>query len=173
MEEWLISDWKSISKILITTILLFSLLIVWVRISGLRSFAKMSSIDFASTIAIGSVLASTILSESPSLIQGGMTVAFILLFQNIFSMLTLKFDWFDNLVSNKPLLLMDGETILYKNLKATHLSEDDLMAKLREANIIEMSEVKAVIMETTGDISVLHTDKLKTVDDKLLKKVRT
>ena len=173
MIDWLISNWKTLPKILVSTVLLFSILVVWIRISGLRSFAKMSSIDFASTIAIGSVLASTILSETPSFVQGGLAIAFILLFQSVYSKLTLKFKWFDKLVSNKPLLLMEGERICYENLHATNLSEKDLMAKLREANIIQLSEVKAVVLETTGDVSVLHTNENKEVDNILLKNVRS
>ena len=33
---------------------------------------------------------------------------------------------------------------------------DDLRAKLREANVIHMGQVRAVVFETTGDVSVLH-----------------
>lgn len=52
-----------------------------------------------------------------SIMKGGIAIGSILLFQTIFSKLTLKSKAFDKLVSNKPLLLMDGETILYKNLR--------------------------------------------------------
>ena len=31
-----------------------------------------------------------------------------------------------------------------------------MIAKLREANVLDISEVRAVVLETTGDISVLH-----------------
>jgi len=172
MKDWLLTDFDVLLKVFISTVLIFSVLIIFIRISGLRSFAKMSSIDFASTIAIGSVLATTILSESPSILKGGMAVGFILFFQTIFSKLTLHFDWFKKLASNKPMFLMDGEDILYDNLKKANLSEGDLMAKLREANVIQLSEVQAVILETTGDVSVLHCDADKEVDDILLQGIR-
>ena len=68
---------------------------------------------------------------------------------------------------------MKGENILYDNLHATNMSEEDLMAKLREANVIELSEVKAVILETTGDVSVLHGSSDKDVDAILLQNIRT
>ena len=173
MKDWLVSDWDVLLKVLISTTLIFSLLVVWVRISGLRSFAKMTSIDFASTLAIGSIMASTVLSASPSVLKGAMAIAFILLFQTIFARLTLKFNWFDALVSNKPLLLMKGQKIFYENLHSTNLSEEDLMAKLREANVIDLTEVKAVILETTGDVSVLHGESDKKIDELLLKDIRT
>lgn len=63
---------------------------------------------------------------------------------------------------------MDGATILYDNLKSNNLSEEDLFAKLRESNVLQFSEIKAVILETTGDITVLHGPHDKNIDQRLL-----
>ena len=58
---------------------------------------------------------------------------------------------------------MRGKEILWNNLKKSNVTEADLKAKLREANVIELEEVRAVIFESTGDISVLHTSKAEKV----------
>ena len=51
----------------------------------------------------------------------------------------------------------------------SHVTEDDLKAKLREANVLNLAEVRAVVFESTGDISVLHTnDANKELEDWLL-----
>ncbi|GGW42671.1 DUF421 domain-containing protein [Arenibacter certesii] len=173
MKDWIATEGQAILNVFISTVLIFSILILWVRVSGLRSFAKISSIDFASTIAIGSVLASTVLSADPSIIKSGMAIGFILGFQTLFSKLTLKFNWFNTLASNSPMLLMDKENILYDNLYSNNLSEEDLYAKLREVNVLQLSEIKAVILETTGDITVLHGSVEKEIDVLLLKGVRS
>lgn len=44
----------------------------------------------------------------------------------------------------------------HEALAATRVAEDDLIAKLREANVLDFSQVRAVVLERTGDISVLH-----------------
>ena len=36
------------------------------------------------------------------------------------------------------------------------MTRADLLAKLREANVLSFHQVHAVVMETTGDVSVLH-----------------
>ena len=54
--------------------------------------------------------------------------------------------------------MRDGK-VLKDNLKKSKVTESELQSKLREANVITLSQVKAVILETTGDVSVLHTDK--------------
>jgi uncharacterized membrane protein YcaP (DUF421 family) len=68
---------------------------------------------------------------------------------------------------------MKGSEILWRNLKAHRVTEADLYAKLREANIVDMKQVLAVVLETTGDISVLHTDRDgQVLDDSVLKYVK-
>lgn len=46
---------------------------------------------------------------------------------------------------------MAGGEILQENMKVGKLTMDDLTAKLREANVIDWSEIKAVVLESTGD----------------------
>jgi uncharacterized membrane protein YcaP (DUF421 family) len=48
-----------------------------------------------------------------------------------------------------------------------------LIAKLWEANVLQLSEVHAAVLETTGDISVLHGREINRIDDILLKDVRS
>lgn len=49
---------------------------------------------------------------------------------------------------------------MHDALRKTCVSEEDLIAKLWEANACHFSEVRAVVLETTGDVSVLHGDDL-------------
>ena len=60
------------------------------------------------------------------------------------------------LIDNRPLLLMDGTEVLCDNLRRANVTEADLRAKLREANVTRWSQVRAIVMELTGDVSVLH-----------------
>lgn len=132
----------------------------------------MSSFDFASTIAVGSIIASTLLSSTVSLIEGATGLLVVYSLQALVAYLR-RFKPFRTLVDNKPLLLMDGKKILHENLKKALVTEDDLRAKLREANVIELSEIRAVVFETTGDIAVLHTtNEDKSIENWLLKGVK-
>ncbi|MDR6301774.1 DUF421 domain-containing protein [Mesonia maritima] len=147
-------------------------IILFTKIAGKRSFSKMSSFDFAMTVAIGSLFASVILSSTINLTEGLLGLAMLYILQMLIAILR-RFKIVQSVVDNNPLLLMDGEKILDDNLRKARVAESDLRAKLREANVIELSEIKAVIFETTGDISVLHTaDNSKKVNDFLLKDVK-
>ena len=152
------ASYESVFLISACAVGVYIAIIVYTRISGKRSFSKMSSVDFAMTIAIGSIIASVILTPSVSLIEGLIALGAVYLLQMFTSILRL-FDPVAKLIDNKPLLLMDGSTILKGNMKKARVTLGDLRSKLREANVIDDSQIKAVIFETTGDIAVLHSDK--------------
>jgi uncharacterized membrane protein YcaP (DUF421 family) len=63
--------------------------------------------------------------------------------------------------------------ILHDKLKACNVGEDDLIAKLREANVHDFKDVKAVIFESTGDVSVIHNAENRSISPDLLKDVAT
>lgn len=171
MEKWFTSDWQSLLAIVITAIGIYLAVIIFTRLAGKRSFSKMSSFDFAMTVAVGSVIATTILSSSVSLWDGIVGLAAIYILQISIAILR-RFSIIKRAVDNSPLLLMDGKNILDKNLKKARVSEGDLRSKLREANVLKLEQVRAVVFETTGDISVLHTDDSETeVESWLLKDV--
>lgn len=149
-----------------------TVVIALTRLNGLRSFAKMSAFDFALTVATGSVLASVILPGG-SLGVGLASLVAIYLSQRTVSVLRARYELARDLADNAPLLLMDGPEILHDNLRAARVPYSDVLAKLREANVFGFDEVHAVVLETTGDISVLHRSPGTTkLDDALMAGVR-
>ena len=116
----------------------------------------MSTGDFVVTVAIGSLFGAAIASPNPSV--GVTAVAFLGLYCGKFFVAWLKRNsrWASRVLDNRPILLMHGGKILHQNLDRAHVSEADLRAKLREANVLRLEEVQAVVFETTGDVSVLH-----------------
>ena len=150
------TSWDTIFTITLSALGIYLAVILLTRICGKRSFSKMSSFDFAMTVAIGSILASTILSNSVSLVEGVVGLGMVYILQ--LSVATLRRSSnVEKLIDNSPLLLMDGTKILHENLKKARVTESDLRSKLREANVLELSQIRAVVFEATGDIAVLHS----------------
>lgn len=170
--SWLTTSWSSILMVILTTIGIYLTLITYTRLAGLRSFSKMSGFDFAMTVAIGSLIASTILTKDPPLIQAMVALAMLYVLQITVATLRGKSKSIIYAVDNQPLLLMRGSEILDNNLVKAKVTHDDLRSKLREANVTQLSQVKAVVMEATGDVSVLHhKDPDHKLDNFLLKNV--
>jgi len=134
-------------------------IILLVRIVGLRSFSKMTNFDFVMTVAMGSLLAGASQSQQwTGFVQTATAMASLFAVQYGVSRLRRWSSRLDALVQNTPVLLMKDGVILQDNLRATRVAEEDLIAKLREANALNFASVRAVVLETTGNISVLHGD---------------
>ena len=158
MFDW---SWIDVSAtaalmVIITAVGIYAALVLFTRAMGLRSFSKMSSFDFAVTVGIGTILAGTLVTKDPPLLQGVIALGALYGLQWLVSVLRRRSDLISRMVDNEPLLLMAGRDVLHDNLRKASMTEADLLAKLREANVIDLGEVRAVVMETTGDVSVLH-----------------
>lgn len=144
--------------VLVSALVIYVSVIAATRIVGLRSFSKMSAFDFAMTVAIGSIIA-TVATGSVALLDGLIAVVILYAAQFSVSWLRRRSDVL-GIVDNRPLLLMHDGIVLQAHLDRARISDADLRGKLREANVGAVSEVQAVVLETTGDISVLTGDHL-------------
>ena len=146
-------------------LMLGPLALVWVvvvvRLVGLRSFSKMATFDFVVTIATGSMLAGAATSSNwPDFFQALIGIFALLGFQYIIARIRIHSPGFKDLIENEPTILM-SHGVFYRDLmRKVRVTEGDIWAKLREANALDISDVRAVILETTGDISVLHGAKI-------------
>jgi uncharacterized membrane protein YcaP (DUF421 family) len=128
--------------------------VVVVRITGLRSLAKMSSFDFTVTVAIGSILGSVVASGSP-VAQGAAAVAALLSVQWLIAQFRRR-SFGAKVVDNTPILLVRDGRFIDEALTSERVTRSDVYAKLRQENVHHMDQVIAVVLETTGDISVVH-----------------
>lgn len=153
--EWVWTDATALVMAAVSTLVVYVALILYARIFGLRSFSKMSSFDFAMTIALGSLFASSISGPSPPLLLALVCLLLLFLGQKLVAF-GRRSRPLKKLVDNEPLLLMRDGAPIRENMRRANVTDDDLRAKLREANVLDPAQVKAVVFETTGDVSVLH-----------------
>lgn len=153
--QWITTTPVTLSMVLISGVAIYIVLLALTRLTGLRSFSKMSSFDFATTVAFGSVIASTLVSQNPPLASAAFALAVLYGLQYLVSRARHFSPRLQRLIDNEPLLLMAGETVLHDHLRAARVTPDDLRSKLRVAGVTDRSQVLAVIFETTGDCSVL------------------
>ena len=154
--SWFATSGTALWMVLLSSAGIYGALIVFTRLAGLRSFSKLSSFDFSITVAFGTILASTLISKNPPLFQAIVALGILFGIQFFMSSLRTRSAAISRLVDNEPLLLMAGEEVLHENLRRARVTVDDLRAKLRESNVIHPRQIRAVVMESTGDISVLH-----------------
>lgn len=170
MEDWFGTTWESVAAVAIGMCCVYAAVIVATRIAGLRSFSKMSSFDFAMTVAVGTLVGSIALTRDPPVLQGLVGVATLYLLQWVVAHLRLRFQKFAGWIDNTPVLLVEDGRILAGNLRRAQVTHEELHSVVRAAGLPSLKKVRAAVMETTGDISIVSGP--EPVDPELLRGVR-
>ncbi len=93
-----------------------------------------------------------------SITEGFVLVATIAGWNLLMDWLAFRFDAVRRVLEAPPLQLVRNGRMLRTNMKRELMTRDDLMSKLREQGIEQLSQVKAAYMESSGDISVLRAE---------------
>ncbi len=172
MADWFATSFTALAAAMISAAAIYLCVILYARLAGVRSFAKMSGFDFAMTIAVGSVIASTALSRSTPLPVGAAVLAVLFVMQWCIAKARQRWPRVSTVIDNEPILVLYEGKVLTDNLRRAAMSADDLWAKLREANCLTLEAARAVVVETTGDVSVLHGDAGVSLEPLLFRGVR-
>lgn len=161
------SSWSDLGTLAISALGIYVAVLVIVRINGLRSFSKMSSVDFVVTIAVGSIVAS-VAATTTSLASG--VVAVVVLFGAQFVATTLR-RHDRGVLDNHPEVLMIGAQPLHDVMARRRVTVGDIQGKLREADAISLDDVICVVLEATGDVSVVTRRSGEEIDPWVLENV--
>lgn len=134
--------------------------IVWTlvlaRIVGLRAFSKATAFDFAATIATGSLIAQAgTRSEWSEFAQAMAAIGAIFLIQYLLAKARWMWSGFQKAVDNEPLLLMCDGRFLEDAMRGARVTRATLMEKIRASGASGIADIHAIVLETTGDVSVL------------------
>ncbi|RNL84884.1 DUF421 domain-containing protein [Halostreptopolyspora alba] len=154
LQQWGTS-WETVVIVLVSAPAAYLVLVAFSRIAGLRSFSQMTNFDLAATVAFGSMLATTIVNSNISLLQGVVAMGALFGAQALMARTRLR-SRLERVLDNRPLLLMRHSRMLPQNMRKAKVTENDLVSKLRLAGVTRMDQVDAVVLETTGEVSVLR-----------------
>ena len=155
-----------LGEVFVYTLLAYVGVIATLRLSGKRSLAKWNIFDFVITIAIGTTLATTVMStgSQEEMRKGIMGFLLLIIFQYTITTLSVQFDWFARIIKSKPALVVYNGEYLNKRMKQERLTKSEILAAMRHQGIANLEEVGAVILETNGTLSVLAKWETDSVD---------
>ncbi|MDO5560969.1 MAG: DUF421 domain-containing protein [Oscillospiraceae bacterium] len=139
--------------LIIRTFILYILVIFSVRFMGKRQIGQMQPTELVVTMLISNLATLSLEDTDTPLLIGIIPILFLVSFDVIISIFTLKFRGFRRLVSGTPQIVISNGQVDMKKLKALRMSVDDLLESLRSNSIFDISEVQFAIVETNGKIS--------------------
>ena len=165
MEQIFFDSWESIIRTIVITVLAYTLLIFLLRVSGKRTLSKMNAFDLIVTIALGSTLATVMLSKDVALIDGVLAFSLLIFLQYIITYFSARYKAVSHLVKATPTLLVYKGEMLRQVMKKERVAEDEIYAILREKGIGSLSEADAIVLETDGSLTVIK--KVPTLNNKV------
>ena len=142
-------------EVTITGIIAYISVIAFLRFSGKRTLAKWNSFDFVVTIALGSVLASSLLSTSDRFGKGILAFALLVLLQYIITWISVRSSIIQKLIKAEPALLLYRGEMKHNVMRKERIAEGEILAALRANGVSAVEDADAVVLETDGSFSVI------------------
>lgn len=155
MEAIFFNGWSVLGRTLLIGVLAYVSLVFMLRVSGKRMLAKMNAFDLVVTVAIGSTLATIVLSKSVALAEGLLALALLIGMQFAISWSSTRMPWLRRVVTGEPRLLLRDGAMLDEALRDARVTREEVRAAVRAAGIGALGDVAAVVLETDGSFSVI------------------
>jgi uncharacterized membrane protein YcaP (DUF421 family) len=163
--EFFGSDWRAVFEpdvplfelFVRGTVLYFSVFII-LRSTLRRSAGELSMLDFIFVLLVANGAADAMTGGATSIVGGLVTVITVVAWNYILNSLSYYIPLFERLVSPPPLQVVRDGKMVRKNMRREFLSEQELMAQLREEGVDDLAKVKAAHLEGDGNISVITYD---------------
>ena len=117
--------------------------------------------DFVITIALGSTFASVVILENVTIIDGLIMFALLLSAQYLITWASLHLSLINHLIKAEPTMVFHDGDLLEDAMRSVRVTEQEIMAEIRQAGFVCLDDVHAVVLETNGMMSVLgHKDQI-------------
>lgn len=171
MDFLFFDSWNSILRIVIITPLAYIGIVMLLRVSGKRTLSKMNAFDFIVTVALGSALATVALSKDVALLDGIIVFALFIFLQFFITWLSVRVSLVKRIVTSQPVLLLYKGELIDRIRKRERITIEEIHVAARKKGITELKDIDAIILETTGDITIIP--KIESIDVETLTSVKT
>ncbi len=153
----LFDSWSGIGWVLLVGLLAYAGLVAMLRVSGNRTLSKMNAFDLVVTVALGSTLATILLSRDVALVEGLTAFALLIGLQFAVTWLSVRSTRASRLVTSEPRLLVHRGRVLHRQLRAARVTGGEVRAVLRQHGVPDVAGVAALVLETDGSFSLIRS----------------
>ena len=151
----LFDGWYDLLRIHVIGVCAYAGLVLLLRLTGKRTLSKMNAFDLIVTVALGSTLASALLTSDVSLAEGLLAFAVLCSLQYALTFASVRWPRFEKLVKAEPTLLFFRGRHLDEALRRQRVTREEILAAIRANGSVALDSVDAVVLETDGSFSVV------------------
>ncbi len=153
-------SWSDVLRVLLVGAAAYLSLILVLRISGKRTLAKLNAFDLVVTVALGSTLATILLSSDVAYLEGVVALGVLIVLQYLAAFASSRLSWVRTMLTARPTLLVDRGTILESAMAQQRVSHSEIRQAVRTSGAGGLNLIAAVVLETDGSLSVITMEQL-------------
>ena len=152
-------SWGDIARVLLVGSAAYATLIVVLRLSGKRTLSQLNAFDFVVTVAIGSTLATILLSSDVSWSEGLAALALLVGLQLVVALVSSRWPRTRSVVSAQPVVLVRDGALRRDAIARNRLTETEVEQAVRSSGSGDLASIAAIVLETNGTLSVIPREK--------------
>lgn len=129
--EMFLQNWSGIVRTLLVGPLAYAILVLFLRICGKGTLAKLNAFDLVVTVALGSTLSAIILQESVALAEGAAALSLLILLQFLVTVLSVRSSSFASAVRSEPTLLARDGSLCNSAMQRKRITRGEALSALR------------------------------------------
>lgn len=145
-------------------------LIALLRISGKRTLAKLNAFDFVVTVALGSTLATVLLTSTVSLAEGVTALGLLVGLQYAVAWTSVRSGPVRRFVRSEPTLVVHRGRLLPAAMRRERVTEAEVFQVLRQQGATALSRVSALVLETDGSFSLVSDPAAPLLPDRAVRR---
>jgi hypothetical protein len=130
-------------------------LVLMVRIVGRRPGKQLTPFEFVLIFYLGGLTLTGMVGDEASLTNAVTQILTVALCHYVLALLRYRFDSVAQLLDGIPLILLEHDHCRTDTMSHMRLQDDDVMDMAREHQIKDLSGIRAAILESYGEITVV------------------
>ena len=136
-------------------LIVYVFLIIILRVTGKRQIGQMSPFDLVLLLVLSNAVQNSMNGGDNSVAAGIILSVTLVTVNWLTGQLTFFSKDAERLIEGSPQVLIHNGKVYEKALADAQLTRHELMAAIRDKGITDLTEVRAVILENDGSISVI------------------
>lgn len=141
--------------VIVKTVIIYVFLLLIMRLMGKRELGQIQTFELVISMIIADTAAVPIYDENASLLNTLISVSILFLMHMIISFINMRSVKGREIFCGKPRILINKGKIEEEALKKESITINELQERLREKDVFNLGDVEYVILETSGQISVV------------------
>lgn len=149
-------EWMFLPEVVLRTLIMFSILLISLRILGKRGVNQLSVFELVVIIGLGSAAGDPMFYKDVGILPALVVFVMVVSLYSIITYLVGTNKKFEALVEGKPVCLIKNGVFSIENFKKEALGEDEFFAELRMASVSQLGQIEEAFVESSGHISIFY-----------------